>query len=308
MPAAGSVREALSSAGGALAAAGIESARLDAELLLAEALGVDRARLAAEPEAGVEAPAARAFGAMVRRRVAREPLAYIVGRKGFRRIELEVDSRVLVPRPETELLVELALELEPSSVVDVGTGSGAVALAVAEELPDAEVIGTDISRGALAVAEANRRRLGLERRVGFELGTLPTLERVDLVLANLPYVRSDEWVSLQPEIREHEPRGALVGGEDGLLAIRSLIAFLSAVDVAGSRGAPGERPSHPLIGGDEGRSRDRGAGSGLEAVAVGLEVGVGQAEQVAELLGGAGFATEVRADLAGAPRCVVGRA
>ena len=121
---AGSVREALDSAVDALAAAGVESPRLDAELLLAEATGLERARLVAGPEAGVLAPAARRFGEMVRRRLRREPVAYILGRKGFRHIELEVDRRVLIPRPETELLVELALELRPRTVLDVGTGSG----------------------------------------------------------------------------------------------------------------------------------------------------------------------------------------
>lgn len=303
MPAAvaGSVREALVSATDALAAAGVEGARLDAELLLSEAMDVGRTALAAEPEAGVEAPAARAFGAMVRRRAAREPLAYIVGRKGFRRIELEVDSRVLIPRPETELLVDLALELVPRTVLDVGTGSGAVALAVADELEECAVVGTDTSRAALTVAAANAQRLGLGDRVELELGSLPALSGVELVLANLPYVRSDEWQGLQPEITRYEPRSALLGGEDGLEPIRSLIA---ALEPAGR----GERPSSPSIGRTEGRSSAAGEGLRLEAGAVGLEVGAGQADDVAAMLAAAGFATEVRADLAGIPRCVVGRA
>ncbi|MGH2986844.1 MAG: N5-glutamine methyltransferase family protein, partial [Solirubrobacterales bacterium] len=156
MGAAGTVREALESATDALAAAGVESPRLDAELLLAEATGGDRAQLVAAPETGVEPAAARRFGAMVRRRLTREPVAYILGRKGFRRIELAVDRRVLIPRPETELLVKFALELRPRSALDVGTGSGAVALALATELADAEVVATDTSLEALAVAQANR--------------------------------------------------------------------------------------------------------------------------------------------------------
>ena len=158
---AGSVASALGSAVDALAAAGVESPRLDAELLLERATGHDRARLVANPEAGVEAGAAREFGAMVRRRLRREPIAYILGSKGFRRIELEVDRRVLIPRPESELLVELALELEPATVLDVGTGSGAIALAIANELPGPAIVATDTSLDALAVAKANRDRLGL---------------------------------------------------------------------------------------------------------------------------------------------------
>lgn len=282
MPAAvtGSVGEALASAADALRAAGVESPRFDAELLLADALGRPRERLAAEPEADVDAATARSFGAMVRRRVAREPVAYILGRKGFRRIELEIDSRVLVPRPESELLVELALELGPASVLDVGTGSGAIALAVADELPGCEVVASDTSRAAITVARANAARLGLGPRVGFEVGSLPERREFDLVLANLPYVRSDEWQGLAPEIRAYEPRSALVGGADGLVAIRSLIDAL----------ADGRPP-----------------GAGLRAGAVGLEVGAGQATEVSKLLADAGYSAETRADLAGIERCVVGR-
>ena len=132
----------------------------------------------------------------MRRRLRREPLAYIVGTKGFRRIELAVDRRVLVPRPETELLVEVALERRPGRVLDVGTGSGAIALAVADELPEAEVVATDTSPGALEVARANAARLGLADRVRFEAGTVPEGESFDLVLANLPYVAEADWAGL----------------------------------------------------------------------------------------------------------------
>ena len=270
---AGSVREALVSATDALAAAGVGSPRLDAELLLADATGTDRAGLAAYPDTGVEAPAARAFGAMVRRRIQREPVAYILGRKGFRRIELAVDPRVLIPRPETELLVDVALERAPACVLDVGTGSGAVALAIADELPGAEVTATDTSLDALAVAQANRDRLRAAIRL--EHGTLPPGENFDLLVANLPYVSDAEWTGLAPEIREYEPREAVVAGPSGLEAIEALLSGLAL-----------------------GETLPR---------AVALEVGAGQAATVADLVRRAGYErTDVRYDLAGIERVVVG--
>jgi len=272
---AGAVREALAAASDALAAAGVEDVRLDAELLLAEATGWDRARLAAEPEAAVEAGAARRFGEMVRRRVRREPVAYILGRKGFRGLELSVDGRALIPRPETELLVEIALELEPSTALDVGTGSGAVALAVADELPGCEVTGTDTSTAALDLARENAERLEIDGRVRFERGTVPEGRRFELVLANLPYVREDDWASLAPEITGYEPREALVGGADGVEAIASTVpATVAALEPGAS---------------------------------LALEVGAGQAGEVAELLLDLGFGqVEGRQDLAGIPRVVLG--
>ena len=200
---------------------------------------------------------------MVRRRLRREPVAYIVGRKGFRHLELEVDRRVLVPRPETELLVEIALERRPATLLDVGTGSGAIALAVADELPEAEVTATDTSPAALEVARGNAERLGLSERVRFVEGTLPADERGwDLVLANLPYVAERDWASLQPEVTQYEPREALLAGPDGLDAYRALIPECSP---ALSRYA----------------ERTRGA--------LAVEVGEGQAPAVAELMRDAGF-------------------
>lgn len=275
---AGTVGEALTAAIDALRAAGVDSPRLDAELLLAEATGRDRASLAASPESGVEAPAARSFGAMVRRRVRREPVAHILGTRGFRRIELRCDRRALIPRPETELLVEVALELAPGSVLDVGTGTGAIALAVADELADCEVWAVDTSAEALSLAGENVVALGLERRVSLELGPLPSSPRdFDLVLANLPYVRDDEWPTLAPEITEHEPREALTSGADGLDAIRGLLVEL-------------------------------GPGGRLRAREVALEIGATQGEAVAGLMRAAGFTeVEVRRDLAGLDRAVVGR-
>jgi release factor glutamine methyltransferase len=277
------VGDALEAATDALAAAGCEAARLDAELLLAQATGWDRAKLAAEPDARLPVGASREFGEMVRRRVRREPVAYILGRKGFRRIELLVDRRVLIPRPETELLVELALEAAPMKVVDVGTGSGAIALAVADEIEDARVTAIDTSFNAVRVAQANTDRLGLTRRVDVVLrgpsslkGAEPDGRAFDLLLANLPYVSEDEWEDLAPEIREYEPREALVAGQTGLEAIEALAEELLGL-------AP--RPS-----------------------VVALEIGAGQAQVVSQLIRAAGYAeVEVRSDLAGHDRVVIGR-
>lgn len=150
----------------------------------------------------------------------REPVAYILGRQAFRHIELAVDARVLIPRPETELLVDCAVDMEEGARVhDLGTGSGAVALAIKHERPDMRVSGSDLSTAALEVARANAVRLDLQ----VDFGQAPRFD-VDLVVANLPYVRDDEWAALQPEIRGYEPRTALTAGEDGLDAIRALVA------------------------------------------------------------------------------------
>jgi release factor glutamine methyltransferase len=216
------VRDAVGAATDALTAAGCDTPRLDAELLIADALGVDRGALITDPDRDIPASAARVIGDRVRRRVAREPVAYILGRKGFRHIELAVNSRVLIPRPETELLVEVALELPEGALVhEVGTGSGAVALALRHERPDLKVSASDLSPGAVEVARVNAARLGLELEITAERG-LPA-GYFDLVLANLPYVATAEISGLAPEIQRYEPREALVAGADGLDAIRELI-------------------------------------------------------------------------------------
>jgi release factor glutamine methyltransferase len=217
------VKDACAAAVDALRAAGCDTPELDAQVLIADALRVDRGVLVSDPGREVPAPAARVIGERIRRRVQREPVAYVLGRRGFRFIDLEVDSRVLIPRPETELLVELALALPPGARVhDVGTGSGAVALALKQERPDLEVSASDASGAAVAVARANAARLRLDVAVAEQAG-LPS-GPYDLVVANLPYVTEAEYSRLAPEIRRYEPREALVGGPDGLDAIRSLVA------------------------------------------------------------------------------------
>lgn len=267
----------------ALSAAGCETARLDAELLLAHATGWDRAQLAADPDLRLPVGASREFAEMVRRRARREPVAYILGRKGFRRIELIVDRRVLIPRPETELLVEVATEVGAASVLDVGTGSGAIALAVADELPESRVLAIDTSMDALRVAQTNAERLGLDDRVDVVSRGVDSLSEaepgtgsVDLLVANLPYVSEAEWEGLAPEIREYEPRAALVPGPTGLEAFTALLEAVRAL---------ARRPA-----------------------VVALEIGAGQAAAVSMLVDAAGYAqVETRRDLAGHDRVVIGR-
>jgi release factor glutamine methyltransferase len=203
--------------------------------------------------------------------VDRVPVAYLVGRKGFRHLELEIDERVLVPRPETEVLVEAAVELlaQGATVVDVGTGSGAVALALKHERPDLEVSATDVSDDALAVARANAARLGLD--VAFARSDL--FEGAPgAVVSNPPYIRDGD--PLPPDVARHEPAVALYGGADGLDVVRRLVA--------------------------------RCAETGVPFLA--MEIGEGQADTVAALASGAAFGrVETRRDLAGIERVVVCR-
>jgi release factor glutamine methyltransferase len=271
-----SARDVLDGAITAIAAAGCETPRLDAELLLAHVLGSSREQLLVDRELTVEGPAVRAFQNAVRRRaVEREPVAYILERRGFRRLELAVDRRALIPRPETELLVEVGLTLgRGARVLDVGTGSGAVALALKDERPDLQITGSDVSAEALELARANGQRLGLEVR-WLEADLLAGApDEFDAVLSNPPYVADSERACLAPEILRHEPPGALFAGPDGLAAIRALLVQLA----------------------NRGRVR-----------LVAIEVGAGQAQAVGEMMRAAGLAT-VRAerDLAGIERVVVG--
>jgi release factor glutamine methyltransferase len=264
----------LREATGTLEAAGCDTARLDAEVLLARVLEVPRAKLFSDPLGAVDPRAAAAYGALVDRRRHREPVAYIVGTKGFRRLELEVSRDVLVPRPETEHLVEAALGLPAGArVCDVGTGSGAVALALKQERPDLVVVGTDISREALSIARRNARFHGLD--VEFLEGDLlgGVEGDLDAVVSNPPYVGDGEQDTLPPEVVEYEPHVALFAGDDGLDVIRRLVP--------------------------------EAVGRGAKFIA--LEVGQGQAPVVSQLLRNAGFEfPEVVSDLAGIPRVVVG--
>jgi release factor glutamine methyltransferase len=260
----------------ALAAAGCDTPRLDAELLLAEVLDpahpVGRERLVLERDRALSQDELERFTGLLRRREAREPVAYILGRRAFRRLVLGVDRRVLIPRPETELLVEVGLALPAGAVVaDVGTGSGAVGLALADERPDLVVRGLDESADALAVARQNAARLDLG--VEFVRADLLDGKRYDAVLANLPYVA--DGAELPPEVAMYEPGSALFAGADGLDVIRRLVAVL------GERSRP-----LPLLA---------------------LEISPEQARRVGGLLATVGYGSvTVRRDLAGHDRVVVG--
>lgn len=289
----GSLRALLAGAAGELLAlrrsGDASEARLEAELLYAEAAGLERAQVIAR---GAEPPIADAwirFEALLSRRLGGEPLAYIRGEREFHGLSYLVGPGALIPRPETETLVEAALAAireHPRAhrlvrVADAGTGTGTVALAIARHAPAAEVIATDSSTAALVWAGRNRRRLGLQDRVVLLAGDLlePLSEPVDVVVANLPYIPSEELALLPAEIRDAEPELAVDGGEDGLSVIRRLTSQLS---------------SH--------------LASGPHAVL--LEVGAGQAGFVEDLLQGAlGAGLELRRfrDLRGTVRVVEAR-
>lgn len=217
-----------------LARAGIDESRFEASLILALAAGVPRAHVMSASLEPDDAATAR-FYAILERRVAREPLACIVGHKEFFSLELDVTPAVLIPRPETETLVETALGLlqarKSARVLDLGTGSGAIAVALACNAPDASILATDISADALAVARGNARRHGVEARIEFRLGSWfeplresPLPQPFDLIVSNPPYVEDAALASLAPEVARFEPRIALAGGRDGLDSYRAIAA------------------------------------------------------------------------------------
>jgi release factor glutamine methyltransferase len=279
------VRARLEEAVARLADARVETPRVDAEWLLAAALGTTRGRLVATPDRPMTRESAERYEAWIRRRAGREPLQHILGTQAFRDLIVRVTPDVLVPRPETELLVSWALELLPAPgtaplVIDVGTGGGCIACALASERPDVRVIAVDASPAAVALARGNVEALGLDDRVTVAVsdlfsGLAPT--RVDLIVSNPPYVPGGVIGTLAPEVTDHEPRLALDGGPDGLVLIRRLV---------------NEAP-HWL---------GHGAALVLETF------GDGQAAEVAHLLRQAGFTNvETRRDLAGVNRFVAGR-
>jgi release factor glutamine methyltransferase len=266
---------------------GMGSPRLDAELLAAHAFGLSRVQLYTQFDRPLLPPELAALRELVKRRQAGEPVAYLTGRKEFWSLDLAVDKRVLIPRPDTETTVEEALERlkerpgeEPArlALADIGTGSGAIALALAKNHPGASVFACDVSTDALAVARANAERLALAVTFleGHLAEPLRAHGRFDLIAANLPYVRAGDIPGLAPEVRS-EPWLALDGGEDGLHLVRTLVAMAPEVLAPGG--------------------------------ALVLEIGEGQAAATAELCRAAGLQdVRVRADLGGVDRVVSGRA
>ncbi|HEX8752819.1 MAG TPA: HemK/PrmC family methyltransferase [Solirubrobacterales bacterium] len=208
-----------------IAAAGVEQARADAEKLVADSMGVKPEDLQVDSGGEIPADVAELIEQRVQRRVEREPMAYILGRAPFRQLEIAVDERVLWPRRETELLVEVGIELpEGARVHEVGTGSGAISLALLSERPDLRISASDLSPEAVEAARENAERLGLDLDVRVAEGLPDDLEGIDLVIANLPYVTDETIFDRSPEIQK-EPRIAVTGacGADGLGVIRGLI-------------------------------------------------------------------------------------
>lgn len=272
---------ALDAAAARLAAAGIESARLDARVLLGHALAVDPGTLALRREVALAADAAARFDALVARRAAHEPVAYIVGHREFWSLDFRVTPDVLIPRPDSETLVEAALAEFPErdralDVLDLGTGSGCLLLAVLHERPRARGVGVDVSAAAVAVATANAASLGLGERAHFVTRNWHEYRGgpFDLVLSNPPYIARADIALLAPDVREHEPRGALEAGADGLDAYRSLAGILPGL----------LKPAGRLI----------------------VEIGAGQANQAELCLRNGGLRPLLRRrDLAGLERCLV---
>ena len=272
---------ALGSAAAELRAAGIDAPRRDARLLMQHALGLTPQALLAHDDRPLGAAEGRRLTALVRRRAAREPLAYLTGRREFWSLEFAVDPSALVPRPETETVVEAVLAhaahlLPRPRLLDLGTGSGCLLVALLCELPNATGVGVDISAAAASLARVNARRHGLDGRASFVVADwgAPLAARFDIVVSNPPYVAAEALVSLAPEIACHEPRRALAGGADGFACYRRLAPQIARLL------APG----------------------GLAAV----EVGAGMADEVASLFAAVGLAEiDRQRDLAGIDRCAM---
>lgn len=260
---------------------GIENGRLDAELLLAEILKLNRIGLYLNFDRPVHSDELVTFRALIERRGRREPIAYILGHCEFWSLTLKVGPEVLIPRGDTETLVEAALKVLPQggTLLDIGVGSGAIALAIAHERPDLHVEGIDLSPAALAIAAENAQRLGLAARVALRQGDLFALDgsnQYDVIVSNPPYIAIGEKATLMPEVRDFEPSLALFSGDDGLDCYRALIP---AARVALKR-------SGTLL----------------------VEVGASQATAVADLFAIAGYAEIFTSrDLAGIERVVAGR-
>ncbi len=212
-----------------------DTPRLEAEILLSHVLEVSRTKLLTYPEHLLTSDQLSHYQARIHRRASDYPLPYLTGRVEFYGLEFEVTPEVMIPRPETETLVELALARKPSAVVDVGAGSGCIAIALATHLPNVTVYAIDISPAALAVARRNVERHGLGARVRLRGGDVltPRPSPVDLIVSNPPYVSANEWRSLPLSVRNHEPRLALDGGSDGLVIIQQLLSQAPAVLRAG---------------------------------------------------------------------------
>jgi len=208
-----------------------DAPHLESEILLAHVLNISRAALLAHPERALTASQLTTYQTLVHRRAANHPLPYLTGRVEFYGLEFEITPDVLIPRPETETLVDLALARSPGSVVDVGTGSGCVAVALAANLPEATVCAIEISPAALAVARRNVERHGVTDRVQLMVGDVfnPRPSPSDLIVSNPPYVRTGDCALLPASVRNHEPRLALDGGPDGLAIVRQLLAQAPAV-------------------------------------------------------------------------------
>lgn len=233
------IRDVLDWATKDFAGRGIESPRLDAELLVAQALGTDRVGLYLDLNRPLVDGERSAIRPLVARRRAREPVAYILGHRDFYGRRFTVSPDVLIPRPDTETLVERALQCMPRDapcrVLDVGTGSGAIAVTIAAERPLATITATDISEAALNVAIENAERLGVADRIRFERADLLSpAEQYDVIVSNPPYITTSEMASLQAEVREHEPVVALEAGDDGLVVVEALLLATEPATASGA--------------------------------------------------------------------------